>query len=50
MDQISKGGHSIHEIDKVRKRLNAEKMELQSALEEAEATLNKVLRCQMKRR
>merc|ERR1719361_3056696 len=42
---------SIHEIDKIRKRLEAEKMELQSALEEAEATLeqeeNKVLRCQL---
>merc|ERR1719489_302681 len=39
MDQISEGGHSIHEIDKIRKRLEAEKLELQSALEEAEATL-----------
>merc|ERR1712128_105387 len=51
MDQISEGGHSIHEIDKIRKRLEAEKLELQSALEEAEATLeqeeNKVLRCQL---
>merc|ERR1712186_55039 len=51
MDQISEGGRSIHEIDKIRKRLEAEKMELQSALEEAEATLeqeeNKVLRCQL---
>merc|ERR1712039_1139529 len=51
MDQITEGGRSIHEIDKIRKRLEAEKMELQSALEEAEATLeqeeNKVLRCQM---
>merc|ERR1712032_1681715 len=50
MDQISEGGRSIHEIDKIRKRLEAEKLELQSALEEAEATLeqeeNKVLRCQ----
>merc|ERR1711862_348047 len=50
-DQITEGGRSIHEIDKIRKRLEAEKMELQSALEEAEATLeqeeNKVLRCQM---
>merc|ERR1719402_562447 len=50
MDQISEGGRSIHEIDKIRKRLEAEKMELQAALEEAEATLeqeeNKVLRCQ----
>merc|ERR1712121_443106 len=48
---ITEGGRSIHEIDKIRKRLEAEKLELQSALEEAEATLeqeeNKVLRCQM---
>merc|ERR1712012_1141344 len=48
MDQISEGGRSIHEIDKIRKRLEAEKMELQSALEEAEGALeqeeNKVLR------
>merc|ERR1712228_603750 len=36
MDQISEGGRSIHEIDKIRKRLEAEKMELQAALEEAE--------------
>merc|ERR1712088_1283137 len=34
MDQISEGGRSIHEIDKIRKRLEAEKMELQAALEE----------------
>merc|ERR1719357_1253459 len=51
MDQITEGGHSIHEIDKIRKRLGSEISELQSALEEAEATLeqeeNKVLRCQM---
>merc|ERR1739838_949242 len=39
MDQITEGGRSIHEIDKIRKRLEAEKLELQSALEEAEATL-----------
>jgi myosin heavy chain 6/7 len=32
MDQISEGGRSIHEIDKIRKRLEAEKMELQAAL------------------
>merc|ERR1711892_1255967 len=38
-DQITEGGRSIHEIDKIRKRLEAEKLELQSALEEAEATL-----------
>merc|ERR1719376_265158 len=39
MDQINEGGRSIYEIDKIRKRLETEKMELQSALEEAEATL-----------
>merc|ERR1712190_128080 len=51
MDQISEGGRSIHEIDKIRKRLEAEKMELQAALEEAEGSLeqeeNKVLRSQL---
>jgi len=51
MDQISKGGRSIHEIDKIRKRLDAEKLELQAALEEAEGALeqeeNKVLRSQL---
>merc|ERR1712105_560817 len=51
MDQISEGGRSIHEIDKIRKRLEAEKMELEAALSEAEATLeqeeNKVLRSQL---
>merc|ERR1719261_1074869 len=44
MDQISEGGRSIHEIDKIRKRLEAEKMELQGALEQEE---NKVLRSQL---
>merc|ERR1719283_599651 len=33
MDQISEGGRSIHEIDKIRKRLDAETMELTAALE-----------------
>merc|ERR1719150_2244696 len=51
MDQISEGGRSIHEIDKIRKRLEAEKMELQAALEEADGALeqeeNKVLRAQL---
>merc|ERR1712226_1197433 len=51
MDQISEGGRSIHEIDKIRKRLEAEKMELQAVLEEAEGALeqeeNKVLRAQL---
>merc|ERR1711963_881905 len=44
MDQISEGGRSIHEIDKIRKRLEAEKMELQAALEQEE---NEVLRAQL---
>merc|ERR1712223_565424 len=51
MDQIGEGGRSIHEIDKIRKRLENEKLELQAALEEAEGTLeqeeNKVLRSQL---
>merc|ERR1712241_661379 len=51
MDQISEGGRSIHEIDKICKRLDAEKMELEAALEEAEGALeqeeNKVLRAQL---
>merc|ERR1712243_548719 len=51
MDQITEGGRSIHEIEKIRKRLESDKLELQSGLEEAEATLeqeeNKVLRCQL---
>merc|ERR1719510_62583 len=51
MDQISEGGRSIHEIDKICKRMEAEKMELEAALSEAEGALeqeeNKVLRCQL---
>merc|ERR1712226_977745 len=33
MDQISEGGRSIHEIDKIRKRLEAEKMEVRAEIE-----------------
>merc|ERR1712181_130439 len=51
MDQIREGGRSIHEIDKIRKRWEAEKMELQAALEEVEGALeqeeNKVLRASL---
>merc|ERR1712079_958027 len=51
LDQITEGGRSIHEIDKIRKRLEAEKMELEAALSEAEGALeqeeNKVLRAQL---
>ena len=48
MDSITEGGRSIHEIDKIRKRLEAEKLELEAALSEAEGVLeqteSKVLR------
>jgi len=51
MDQITEGGRSIHEIDKIRKRLEAEKNELECALSEAESALeqeeNKVLRAEL---
>merc|ERR1719334_757298 len=51
MDQIGEGGRNIHEIDKIRKRLENKKLELQAALEEAESALeqeeNKVLRAQL---
>merc|ERR1712241_1104967 len=51
MDQISEGGRSTHGIDKICKRLEAEKMELEAALSEAEGALeqeeNKVLRAQL---
>merc|ERR1711899_579926 len=45
LDQLGDGGRSIHELDKQRRRLEAEKEELQAALEEAEE--NKVLRAQL---
>jgi len=38
-DQLGEGGRSVHEMDKVRRRLELEKEELQAALEEAEAAL-----------
>merc|ERR1719339_814890 len=51
MDQIGEGGRSYHEVIKNMKRLEAEKEDLQNALEEAEAALeqeeNKVLRGQL---
>merc|ERR1719347_668023 len=51
MNQITEGGHSIHAIDKTCKRLEAEKLELEAALSEAEGTLeqeeNKTLRLQL---
>ena len=48
MEQISEGGRSIHEIEKQRKKLESEKLELEGALGDAETALeaeeNKFLR------
>lgn len=48
MEQISEGGRSIHEIEKMRKKLEAEKFEFEAALGDAEGALeqeeNKLLR------
>jgi len=38
-DQLGEGGKSVHEMDKLRRRLELEKEELQAALEEAEGAL-----------
>ena len=50
-DQLGEGGKSVHEMDKIRRRLELEKEELQAALEEAEAALEqeeaKVARSQL---
>ncbi|KAH3748163.1 myosin heavy chain, striated muscle-like [Dreissena polymorpha] len=50
-EQLSDGSRSVHEIDKIRRRLEMEKQELQTALEEAESTLEqeeaKVARAQL---
>lgn len=35
-EQLGEGGKTIHELEKVRKQLEQEKTEIQSALEEAE--------------
>ncbi|KAI1229527.1 Myosin-7, partial [Lamprotornis superbus] len=37
-EQLGAGNKSIHELEKVRKQLDAEKLELQAALEEAESS------------
>ncbi|XP_078501044.1 myosin-7 [Lissotriton helveticus] len=50
-EQLGVSGKSIHELEKLRKQLEQEKLELQSALEEAEASLEheegKILRAQL---
>ena len=39
IDRLSMGGKSIHEIEKICKKIEAEKLELEAALSEAEGTL-----------
>ncbi|XP_033846706.1 myosin-6-like [Periophthalmus magnuspinnatus] len=50
-ERLGEGGRSAHELDKLRRALLQEKQDLQSALEEAEATLEheetKILRLQL---
>ncbi|XP_059980805.1 myosin-16 [Lagenorhynchus albirostris] len=51
IDQLGEGGRSIHELQKMKKKLEIEKEELQVALEEAESSLeveeSKVIRIQL---
>lgn len=44
-EQLGEGGKSIHELEKIRKQLEQEKAEIQSALEEAEVTYMKCCEC-----
>uniref|UniRef100_UPI0037E8DB2D myosin-6 n=1 Tax=Semicossyphus pulcher TaxID=241346 RepID=UPI0037E8DB2D len=50
-EQVGEGGKNVHELEKIRKQLEQEKAEIQSALEEAEGTLEheegKILRAQL---
>ncbi|VDK42080.1 unnamed protein product [Gongylonema pulchrum] len=50
-DQLTEGGRSVHELQKMVRRLEAEKEELQKALDDAESALEaeeaKVLRAQV---
>lgn len=39
VDQLGEGGRSFHELQKIKKKLEVEKEEMQLALEEAEASL-----------
>nr|XP_006637180.1 PREDICTED: myosin-16 isoform X1 [Lepisosteus oculatus]XP_015215928.1 PREDICTED: myosin-16 isoform X1 [Lepisosteus oculatus]XP_015215929.1 PREDICTED: myosin-16 isoform X1 [Lepisosteus oculatus] len=51
VEQLTEGGRSVHELQKIKKKLEIEKDELQVALEEAEASLeveeSKVVRIQL---
>lgn len=50
-DQLTDGGRSVHDVEKIRRRVESEKGELQAALEEAESALEqaeaKVMRLQL---
>ena len=50
-DQLTDGGRSVHDVEKIRRQLESEKGELQAALEEAESALEqaeaKVMRLQL---
>ena len=39
-EQLGEGAKTIHELEKIRKQLEQEKADLQSALEEAEVSFN----------
>ena len=43
-EQLGEGGKSIHELEKMRKQLEQEKAEIQSALEEAEVRVQCVVK------
>ncbi|TFK10558.1 inactive pancreatic lipase-related protein 1 [Platysternon megacephalum] len=51
IDQLGEGGRSVHELQKMKKKLEVEKDELQMALEEAESSLeveeSKLIRIQL---
>ncbi|XP_032086660.1 myosin-16 [Thamnophis elegans] len=51
IDQLGEGGRSVHELQKIKKKLEIEKDELQVALEEAESSLeveeSKLIRIQL---
>ena len=43
-EQLGEGGKSIHELEKIRKQLEQEKAEIQTALEEAEVRVQYVVK------
>lgn len=50
-DQISQGGKTIHELERMKKILDVEKSDIRAALEEAEVTnLPAVVTCQISTR